>query len=106
MESANQIPQWMSFVGSGAFFIFLFGIMAKWIMNGFKETLKDHTSKIEELMSSFHNLDKQIIRHEHLPEKVEKLTDRIRDTESSTEAAWGFLKRKYPGEIRESYKET
>lgn len=102
----GEVPAWVNFIGSGAIFVLLFGGMVKWIMNGIKDTMKAQAAEIKGLANAFHSLDKEIVRHEHLPKTVEKLTDRVRDTESSTEAAWNFLRQKYPNEIRASNKEV
>lgn len=101
----QQIPEWLGYASSGAIFIFIFGLMAKWIMNGLREDLKGLKTEVHSLGQQFHGLDKELAKHEHLPNSIEKLQDRVRDTEKEVGAAWSFIHQKFPNETY-SRKET
>lgn len=91
----TQVPEWVGYISSGAIFVMLFSFLMKWVVNGLEHRLKTMEVKIDALLAQFHGLDKELAAHAHLPEKVEKLTDRVRDNEKSNEAAWKFIEKKF-----------
>lgn len=85
------MPEWVTFVSSGAIFIVLFGGMVKWIMNGIKESLNEVKTELKGLANQVQSIRLEAVRQEHLPNQIESLTDRVRDVEKESKAAFRVL---------------